>query len=355
MKPLYPVSSAVRHGGNGYRGPGAWKRPRKKHFAISEGPLDLGRILGNLDGYQQKSLHQQRHGTKHRPKRGKAAALQARLESLSLTLAPSHGMGESGSPAMAASSADTHHRRASAPVDAVPSVLPRGQAPHHKVEPLPSKVQDHHRHQPPTCCVDEDAAAALGSGVPDSSSNGNQVPSTSNAAVGTMVGLKHGHTTCEDKPQQAASYLPSNTINQNAHVVDALRIPNAATKMSVDDRCTSEILGARATLRALLNEQRKLGGAMRRRRLEASLGDGSNDSEGGVRRRRGKPTRHAGRRRSHHSDQLRRLKDGGRGGRGLAKRRSRAHPLLFMTEVDVQNAELGQMLLEDAEATHLLK
>lgn len=366
MDPLYPGSSAVQHGGNGYRGPGAWKRPRKKHFDISEGPLDLGRILGNLNGYhQQKSLHQKQHGTKHRSKKGKTAALQARLESLSLTLAPSYGVGESGSPAMATSSEGPNHHRASAPV--VSSSRLQGQISQHEVEPLltpcdqPKAQQFHHRHQP-TCCEDEDDAAARGGGVSDKSGNGKQAPLTSSVAIGTALTPKYGHTaTCEDGPQQAIFSVPSShTINQKgAHGVDALRIPNAATKMSVDDRCTSEILGARATLRALLKEQRKLGGAMRRRRLEACLGDGSNNSESGLRRRRGKPMGHTGRRRIHSNAQLRSRKRGGGdvrgGGGGPAKGQPHAHPLLFMTEVEIQNAELDQMALEDAEVTHLLK
>lgn len=135
-----------------------------------------------------------------------------------------------------------------------------------------------------------------------------------------------------------------------------IRTPNAATKMSIDDRCTAEILGARSGLRALLNEQKKLGDAMRRRRLEACLGDGGTRNASAVRKRRGEPTGDTGRRRRVARKQLLQ-KAGGRGKamREAAKRGSHAHPLVFMEEGDVQKTEIDQMRLEDAEATTLMK
>lgn len=125
--------------------------------------------------------------------------------------------------------------------------------------------------------------------------------------------------------------------------------------MSIDDRCTTEILDARAGIRALLNEQKELGDAMRRRRLEACLGDGGTVGESTVRTRRGGPTGDAGRRRAAGKKLLRKGEGRGNGTRRAARSRSHAHPLVFMEEVDVQKTELDQMRLEDAEATLLMK
>lgn len=358
MKPLPPVSSS--HAGNGYRGPGAWKRPRKKHFAINEGPLDLGRILGNLDR-QQRSLHRQ-HGTKNHPKQGKAAALQKRLESLSLALAPSSGVGQS--PALPS----THHHD-------LPPVLPRGQNPHHdKVGPLPlghDQPPQHHQphrnnhHQRPVCGANQvlhgasERGSGCGGALVGNSSSEQQICCTNSIATEETAVLTHGHRSGEGDPQQADTSCSTGKENRPASLPHThfatLRIPNAATKMSVEDRCTSEILGARAGLRALLNEKTKLGDAMRRRRLEACLGDGGTGGESAVRTRRGEPTGDTRHRRAPRNKLLRK-----RGGRGreiqrAAKRRSHAHPLFFMEEVDVQKTELDQMRLEDAEAAHLMR
>lgn len=364
MKPLLPVSSFHVHAGNGYRGPGAWKRPRTKHFAIHEGPLDLGRILGNLDR-QQRSVHQQ-HGAKKRGKWGKAAALQKRLESLSLAMAQSSGVDQS----LALS--NPHHVAG----DDVPPVLTRGTNPHHdKDGPLPHvrdqppqqcrQQQQHNNHQRPVCCANEvlqrasERGSRYGLALVGHISSEQQMPCASSIAPEEAV-LKRGRRGSEDFAQQAdRSCVLSGTSKDAswpyAHFA-TLRIPNAAAKMSIDDRCTSEILDARARLRALLHEQKKLGDAMRRRRLEACLSDGGIESESAVRTRRGGgPTGDSGRRRAARKKSLR--KPGGRGekDRDTARRGSHAHPLLFMEEVDVQKTELDQMRLEDAESSHLLK
>ncbi len=181
-------------------------------------------------------------------------------------------------------------------------------------------------------------------------------------SAGTAVALNYDHATRVDDTQQRDISLPSSgglgVRAPHAPSPEALRIPNAATKMSVDDRCTSEILSSQATIRALLKEQKKLGDAMQRRRLEACLGGGGPASESAVlRRRRGKPTGHTGRR-ARRKGQQRKLKgeEGVAGSeRSAAKRVSRAHPLLFMAEADIQKAELDQMRLEDAEAAILIK
>ena len=364
MEHLPPVSSAAQHGGNGYRGPGAWKCPRKKQFSIRDGPLDLGRIIGNPDR-QQRGLRSQRNGTRKSFKQGKAAALQARLESLSLALAPSYGVGDSV-PLTTVPSFQGSHRRFS---DCVSNnVLPQERNPiNTEVEQFPLQQQ---QQQQPACGVDEglreDPTRGVSSGgVLDGSgcrSSGQRGSLPVHVSAGTAVALSHSRISRADDTQQADISLPrsegTSVQDPRAPVVEALRIPNAATKMSVDDRCTSEILGSQATIRGLLKEQQKLGHAMQRRRLEACLGnDGAPRESARVRQRRGKPRGDTGQR-TRRNDKLRRLKGGedtGEVRRRATKRLPHAHPLLFMTEGDVQKTELDQMRLEDAEATCLLK
>lgn len=361
MKPLPPVSSAEHHGGNAYRGPGAWKRPRKQYFSVREGPLDLGRIIGNLER-QQRGVFSQRYGARNSFKQGKAAALQARLESLSLTLAPPYGVEKSIPSATATSLEGCHHHVS----DNMSNVLPHECKPKRiNVEPLPQQHQHQHQHYPARG-IDEDlhGDSVRGGAVLNGSSksSGQHASLTAPVLAGTAVALNHNHVARVDDTQQRHISLPSSGSPSvrapHAPSLEALRIPNAATKMSVDDRCTSEILGSQATIRALLKEQKNLGDDMQRRRLEACLGDGGAASESvGLRRRRGKPTGHDGRR-ARRKDQLRKLKgEGGTGGgeRRVTKRVARAHPLLFMAEADIQKSELDQMRLEDAGAAILAK
>lgn len=351
MKPAHPVSSFHVHAGNEYRGPGSWKRPRKKHFAINEGPLDLGRILDNLDR-QQRSLHKH-HAMKNHSKQGKAAALQKRLESLCLALAPSSGVDQS--PAV---SNPDHHDDA---VDDVAPVLTRERNPHHSKDgslpqvrdqppqPHQQRQQQHYNHRVPICCANDVLRGVSERGsccgvdlVGNSSSEQQQIPCASSIAAKEVISLKCGHKSSEDITKPCAPIATSRT-------------PSPATKMSIDDRCTSQILGARTRLRALLTEQKKLGDAMRRRRLEACLGDGGPGSAGTIRKRRVEPAGGTGRRRSARKTSIR---NGGGRGRDMwraEKRCSRAHPLVFMEEVDVQKTELNQMRLEDAEAAQLMK
>lgn len=366
MKPLPPLSSSARHGGNGYRGPGAWKRHKKKHFAVSEGPLDLGRILGNLEIHEQQRSQQQQFEANSRFKQGKALALRARLDSLSPLLAPSHGVCCS-SPSPAATSSE-----------------------------CPDRGQTDQSQRPPNGDGDRDPSEMLlqhhpqrkpASGVPNvredkptfETCSGQQTPSAIVTPSAAGCALEHDYTPQQiegkitDTEQRATNALPSNVSNGDAVVprgrhtpgVDALRVPNGPTKMSVDDRCTSDILGARATLRALHNENKKIGGAMRRRRMESCLGDVGSRVGGSVSKGRDKPIGYTTRRkRSRHDGRMRRTPKNVVGGteekgvRGAAAKHRfhpHAHPLLVMAEADLQKIEQDQMQLEDTGGSHLLK
>lgn len=109
--PIKVTDTAVWHGGNEYRGPGAWKRAdvatvkrkRQRNRIIATAavePLDLTSILQG--SYRDecsssvgiKRIYTHRHGK--RLKHGKSGALASRLESLSLARAPSHDPGDGG-------------------------------------------------------------------------------------------------------------------------------------------------------------------------------------------------------------------------------------------------------------------
>jgi len=231
------------------------------------------------------------------------------------------------------------------------------------------RQQQHDNHQQPICCANDVLRGASRHGsrrgialVGNSNRSEQHVPCTSSIATDEADVLKRGQRSSEDVAQQAhRSPLLSSNSKENEPTSPlhdpyssvTLRIPNAATKMSIDDRCTSEILGARTMLRALLNEQKKLGAAMRRRRLEACLGDDSTEIGSAVRRQRREPKGDSGYQRAARKKPLR--KRGGRGKDvpGAATRGSHAHALVFMGEEALQKTELNQMRLEDAEATHL--
>lgn len=362
MKVLPPVASAeiasagaataAWHGGNDYRGPGAWtrsqgkskKRPRTTLAAAADGPLDLAAVLGeswrlDLSG---KPCHRDKARLKvaNRSKRGKAATLQARLEALSLQLVPSH---EEVAADPLATKSRTPRRASFKPSAAAGSRSPCG-----TLLPLGPDChvgrQSDSRGQPGGGAIDafvEEPECAV-PGDEDSSSTKKIMPN--DPQRGLTIPRQDSTPLAPPVPTQINQSGPRQP--QEPEVTSrGLRIPNAATKMSVDDRCNAELLGARATLRLLLREQRRLGEAMRQRRIAACLVKGS--EAGHI--RRGKSTAPLGRRE--------RRRHGGRGrlgeAPGLRRRLSpNAHPLLFMAEADLQKVELEQMRLEDAEAKY---
>lgn len=164
--------------------------------------------------------------------------------------------------------------------------------------------------------------------------------------------IKHDEITKETCVSMS-KHQDKHTPYQDWSAASELRVPNATVKMAVDDKCNAEALEERSILRVLLQKQQFMAEAMRQRRLEACLGRGGKLGLSPDRQkpltvpigRRGRPRGHR-----RHND----CKDSA----GEARFRSAtqgAHPLLFMSEADLQSVELEQMRLEDAEATHLLR
>lgn len=353
------ADTAIWHGGNEYRGPGAWKKPRvsKKRFrnaeVVDNGPLDLTVILGQGWRRDVNKKHQKTsYKTRNRSKQRKYGALQARLSSLSLLLPASHDV---GSPFQSAGELSSTHENKQAPAtssfrQACSSGLHIDASPDLQRQPYQISIKHGARTQPKT--FDEDdplekkperepiceiqsnvrqkktARLAKKMSEPPGKQDTGQHRST-NAAPVFLV------------PNQNVQSPPLQGWNSNS----LLRMPNPATKMSVDNRCNAELLDARATLRVLLKQQKQLGEKLRQRRLEACLGTG-----GGTARRKNKPLRQSFRQGRRHNNQTRNLSSGEVGVQSIS---AHAHPLLFMTEAGLQELELKQMQIEDAEATVL--
>lgn len=339
------TGTASCHGGNQYRGPGAWKRPRvsgKKSSRlgttdiITNSPLDLTAILdaeGLRCGSRKKSY---RRARKNRSKQSNTAALKARLESLSLLLAPSHGIDGASAPSVVLDEPRHAHHDKRPPVCLAPCCPQQASsgtpssivAPPRQHQNLQHKIQDnqaqYHRENPECASV-----------TVASETRWHQTP------LDTSI-LTNPTPTQTETEQKSELFHEWNDTS-------ALRDPSVATKMAVDDRCNAELLDARTALRMLLKEQTKLREAMCRRRLEVRLGTN------GVKLRKsvlvsGKSNTRNGRRgRRRHGQHNARV------GAGEARRRDYAHPLLSMDEDELQKVELDQMNLADAEAVHLSK
>lgn len=130
-----------------------------------------------------------------------------------------------------------------------------------------------------------------------------------------------------------------------------LRVPSAAVKMALDDMCNAQVLDARSALRVVAKERAALEEAILPLRLETCLGITKKRNSNHFLKRQYQAPHQRGRRR--------RIQKQRRSGEGVTKdegrRQARIHPLLFITEPDLQKAELNFMRLEDAEASHLLK
>ena len=374
MKPLLSAPSAgvdptVWHGGNEYRGPGAWKRPpRSKKRLRSEvargGPLDLTAFFGEKWLFARTSMDAKHDNkgnkTMRRSKTGKAGASKMRLEALSLAMAPSHGtgasipaVGDSSSTLMTKEPKRSHPAASSscgsASDDASPLALHQS-----GVGPLPREV----RLPPPVSPSDgawEEKSEFASSGILDHHLLQQQKKS---AVVRPRDSFERYHALTDAPPPQTASLPPKEVVvaqipqpQESNTVWNALRVPSATTKMAADDKYNAELLEERATLRALLTKQKQLVEAMRLRRLEACLG-----TPGGLgARKRGRKQMGRTGRRGRHGNNQRKLSTGERGGVVRMRGPAHSHPLLFMAEGDVQKVEQDQMRLEDAEARHLLK
>lgn len=138
MKPLTPLppsavaETAAWHGGNGYRGPGAWQHPTKitrtrKRFrsgrvALSamQGPLDLtGLVHRQGDRGQNNGINSSCKSRKGLHL-GKTGALASRLESWSPLRAPSHGIRRVASVASVHSSSQYDMVRSAEAQDSLP-------------------------------------------------------------------------------------------------------------------------------------------------------------------------------------------------------------------------------------------
>lgn len=338
------TATASCHGGNQYRGPGAWKRPRVSGKSsrlgttgiITNSPLDLTAIL-DAEGLRCDSRKESyRRARKNRSKQSNTAALKARLESLSLLLAPSHGIDGASAPSIVLDEPRHAHHDKRPPVCLVPccpqqasSGAPTSSvAPPRQHENLQLQIQDHqaqYYRENPEC-----ASVAVAS-----ETRRHHTPlDTSNLSNPTLTKTETGQK-CE--------------LLNEWNDINALRDPNAATKMAVDDRCNAELLDARTALRMLLKEQTKLREAICRRRLEARLGTN------GIKLRKNVSVNGKSNTRNGRRGHRRHGQHSARVGAGDARRRAHAHPLLFMDEDELQKVELDQMNLADAEAVHLSK
>lgn len=389
--PSVGINTSVWHGGNEYGGPGAWKRPprskkRSRSEVATSGPLDLTAFFGEKWLFARASMdakHHNKGNTKNmrRSKSGKAGASQMRLESLSLAMAPSHGAGASvpvvgdQSSTLTTKEPKRSHPAVSSsctsgsPAGSSPllAVLQSGVRPLLREVPLPQSVR-------PSEEVWEGRSSEIASppGIPQQKQQEQQQQQqqpqeqqpqehSASTAVVVAVSFERCHALVDAPPPLSApSLLPKQEVvalicqpQEPNTVWNALRVPRATTKMAVDDRYNAELLEERAVLRALLAKQKLLGEAMRLRRLEACLG-----TRGGLgaRKQGRKQMGRIGRRGQHIKNQKKKFKVGGEGS-GVVQMRgpTHSHPLLFMTEGDVQKNERAQMRLEDAEATHLLK
>lgn len=126
-----------------------------------------------------------------------------------------------------------------------------------------------------------------------------------------------------------------------------LRIPKAAVKMAVDDRCNAEVLEERSILRSLYAEHAKIVSKMRQRRLDVSLAmRGRLDSS-----LQKYSSALVGRKSRNHEKR----KKGKAGARDSRRLHHTIQPLLLMTEAELQENELENMQLEDAESAHLAR
>lgn len=135
-----------------------------------------------------------------------------------------------------------------------------------------------------------------------------------------------------------------------------LRIPKAAVKIAVDDRCNAEVLQEQSFLRAIFREHAEIAMMIRERRFRASL-----TTKGGVgfRRRTSRLSSRSSTTKAQQRPQGRRHggisgaeASGGSGGSPHGLPGVHRHPLAFMTEAELQQIELKEMRLEDAEAAH---
>lgn len=379
--PSAGVDTSVWHGGNEYGGPGAWKRPprskkRSRSEVATSGPLDLTAFFGEKWLFARTSMDAKHHNkgnskNMRRSKSGKAGASQMRLESLSLAMAPSHGAGASvpvvGDPSSTLATKEPKRSHpavssscaSSAPADvsSLLAVRQSGVGPLLREVPLPQSIRPSEE-----VWVGKSSEIASPPGIPQQKQQQQKQPQEHSESTSVVAGsFERCHTLVDAPPPlPAPSLLPKQEVvalirqpQQPNTVWNALRVPRATTKMAVDDRYNAELLEERATLRALLAKQKLLGEAMRVRRLEACLG-----TRGGLgaRKQGRKQMGRIGRRGQHIKNQKKKFKVGGEGS-GVVQMRgpTHSHPLLFMTEGDVQKNERAQMRLEDAEATHLLK
>lgn len=372
--PRVAATTAACHGGNQYRGPGAWKRPRVSGKSsrlgttdiITNGPLDLTAILDAESLRRDSCKKSHRKARNNRSKESNAAALKARLESLSLLLAPSHGIDRASAQSAAADEPRHAHYDRSPPACLSPCCPPQAslEAPASSVAPpwqhqnTQLQIQEH---QAPVPLNHRENTGCRAVAVVVSETRRHQAPlDTSNSNNSNLVDVveqtRQDHTgdgndlSNTTPTQQTKTELKPELFQEWKDTTSALRVPSAATKMAVDDRCNAELLGARTTLRMLLKEQTKLREAMCRRRLEARLGTNGRKLLKNVLVSGKHSTRigHRGRRR--HEQHNARVRAG-----DARTRLVHAHPLLFMGEDELRKIEVDQMSLEDAEAVHLSK
>lgn len=304
-------------------------------------------------------------GKRDRVTVAKAAVLQARLNSLSLSLAPSHGVSFAPAPAVGEQSRSKHREDRNCPAVAVgsrtldatfcfprcPEFLTKNSC---RREELPNETSFV---QGSPCSggdsLGEHAQCGLRNTAsgwePRRRSHGNTVEDESNCRT------KQEHITyvkdCKKSSgpgPQAPDPASSQLSGQGLTSTNALRIPSPTIKMSVDDRCNAKILDARTALRTISEDQRRLGEDMYRRWRGAILTRGDRPS---IARRYGASKEKVRCRRGKGLDEDRVNLATGRN--NLKSRRAPLCPLLVMAENDLQKHELDQMMLEDAGATHL--
>lgn len=374
MKQLAPLTlpstanTRVWHGGNDYRGPGAWKRPRRSKRAgagvvplsAMKEPLDLTMIL---DQGENRGKGGRGKGQRSRQRRKNYRLLASRLESLSLERAPSYGGGGGDPPDVRWApsamnpegqelTAEGAHSRQRAQDGSPPRGIPRQQCFNSRTI-LPNIV-DKGGGSP-----DELMSPMLLRQVAqqrDVISN-QDVPRRPAAESDNAVTVGATQPIDQALMQQQASGsrgTPIQFCSKNGNTSSELRAPTALVKMAVDDNCNAQADDARSKLRAILEQQRSLLESVRQRRLDVRL-KGIGGKTFGAR----KPHYSPGEPRAQKSrcanvqGKNARGKDATPNGEGLS--RARIHPLLFMAETELRRVEQHHLGLEDAEAVHLSK
>lgn len=345
------IDTARCHGGNEYRGQGAWKRPRGNKNRLrpsASEPLDLSAVLGEewQSNQDDDSRHRRKISTHDRneqkSRRRRVVVMQKKLKSLSICLAPSSG-------AVASFPAGGHVYPQGSLYDHTPTAL---DPPISSIDASTARLGRHQRLEQRGGCGNiaeqkTDSNMALAQHASRDGPGGGATKDLGSISFGDQ------HDTWNNSATKVSTDVPQTKTQEKRstkHIIfdsSALRIPNTATRMFIDRKYNDEMLGARAALRELVREQAELGKDTHRLRPQANL-DKRGGLDEGVSRRHDNPAALTGL-------QGRRRREKAPGGSVSSARRIRKHssalcPLPFYSERALRQYEITQMGLEDSMA-----